>query len=1093
MQFRIRLGRYLPFVLIILCASVKTAYTQLRAQYTFSVLTRNYDSILNGTVVPELAYDDSSSIPIPIGFNFVFNNTSYTQVIANSNGWLSFGNINAAATQTTSNQYPAAFDQIGPVLMPLWDKLSGNAGSASYKVEGIAPYRIFVFEWKNWKWNVLSTDPNITFQTRLYESDHTIEYCYRQEAGSFYLQYAVAGIAAGSSDFWLLADVTANPLLVYTTDQTGRTPTITQRPSSSVRYRFERLPACQGTPLDQVVAQAPNTFCSNNPIKLSASQNAVSGISYQWESAPAGTGNFMPIAGAGYVDYIVSGLTAATDFRYTTTCQYSGASAVSDTFSIMLAPANLCYCNGNLGGSNTNGAGIDTVSIINTTLNNASVGIAQGFYTRYPASGGTTVSLEQGFSYTIVIAKGNPSANTGVWIDYNGNGSFNTTEFISFPRGSTSATFTVPANAMIGPTGMRVRTNGGGTVAASSSCTSFSSGETEDYTINIIAQIPCSGAPAGGRVKASVTAACPIGRFDLSLSNYTPGGIIQLQWQSAPAGTGLFTDIAGAVNPTHAITGQGMATDYRCRVTCPTSGLFSFSDTLSMNQKPLIDCYCKPGNPSSCTVFTIEDFVMEAIGKDSILDKATGCFAMGYSDRTMLYPAKDLILGQSYYYTIRSGFYDLTCRIWIDFNDNGLFEGAETVSLIPGTSNFIFTGLVRIPTTANLGTHAMRVRITKSTQVMDPCSSFIPGEVHDYMVNIVPDLPDDAGVRIMLEPDNGSFYCERDTVSILAEINNCGPVPLSGFDVQSFYTGPVSGVVQTAYTGVLSPHTVDTLEIGYFVPSVSGNYTVRSYAVVSGDPRRLNDTAFTQIDVKPLPVVNIGPDTSMCITQLPFILDAGNPGAKYIWKGANTINTNRELQTYDLYAEGRYWVKVTDPYGCIAEDTMTLAIDSLPAVAGIIVDGFGQFYQFGAGLPQRVTDFYWDFGDGVTATGNPANHNYAAPGTYKVQLVAANACGFDTVAFDLVIIPSGIGALAASGKGLAVYPNPATDVLNVNVPKGLSSGSISIVNSLGKVMKTVLLNASFTYAIDISNLAAGSYWVVVASELGLQSIPIQVN
>ena len=73
-----------------------------------------------------------------------------------------------------------------------------------------------------------------------------------------------------------------------------------------------------------------------------------------------------------------------------------------------------------------------------------------------------------------------------MWIDYNKNGTFETTEQIVAGSSSSSAklstTFTVPTTALAGTTRMRVSMKYN---AAATACETFSYGEVEDYTVNI--------------------------------------------------------------------------------------------------------------------------------------------------------------------------------------------------------------------------------------------------------------------------------------------------------------------------------------------------------------------------------------------------------------------------------------------------------------------------------------------------------------------------------------------------------------------------------------------------------------------------------
>lgn len=160
------------------------------------------------------------------------------------------------------------------------------------------------------------------------------------------------------------------------------------------------------------------------------------------------------------------------------------------------------YCATNLHtvlcGSSASGD-INSVSISGTTLSNASgCSDANGnAYTIYPAVGSTTATLICGSTdtLTVVLENGATSITSDIslWIDYNQNGVFESSEWIDIGRNIPSQSFTVkgnfftvPLNATPGLTGMRVRTryasNGNDSTDA---CTSFSSGETEDYFITI--------------------------------------------------------------------------------------------------------------------------------------------------------------------------------------------------------------------------------------------------------------------------------------------------------------------------------------------------------------------------------------------------------------------------------------------------------------------------------------------------------------------------------------------------------------------------------------------------------------------------------
>jgi len=133
--------------------------------------------------------------------------------------------------------------------------------------------------------------------------------------------------------------------------------------------------------------------------------------------------------------------------------------------------------------ASTGGACINLVSI--NTLNYTSACEA-GFYLDVPSTSATT-NLTPGQSYVFSMTTSG-SAIASVWFDWNKDGLFDATEWYQpFITGTTgTSNVTVPLNAAGGLTKMRVRTRlSGNTNGDINSCTSFGSGEAEDYTINI--------------------------------------------------------------------------------------------------------------------------------------------------------------------------------------------------------------------------------------------------------------------------------------------------------------------------------------------------------------------------------------------------------------------------------------------------------------------------------------------------------------------------------------------------------------------------------------------------------------------------------
>jgi len=221
------------------------------SQYGFAASSGTFSPLSGGTVVSSLLADDAISAAIPIGFGFNFSGNSYSNVYASSNGFLSF---NSAATNAASNSLNAPTSTWLPLIAPMWDDLDGRATGGSnasyYTTPGPIGNRVFTFEWLNYEWNYTSTSAVISFQVKLYEADHHIEFIYRQEAGAVVpgtTSGASIGLAGTSVGNFLSLDgtgtspnasnITANNTLL-TKPATGQVYTFTMPVSSSYTYSW---------------------------------------------------------------------------------------------------------------------------------------------------------------------------------------------------------------------------------------------------------------------------------------------------------------------------------------------------------------------------------------------------------------------------------------------------------------------------------------------------------------------------------------------------------------------------------------------------------------------------------------------------------------------------------------------------------------------------------------------------------------------------------------------------------------------------------------------------------------------------------------
>lgn len=253
-----------------------------------------------------------------------------------------------------------------------------------------------------------------------------------------------------------------------------------------------------------------------------------------------------------------------------------------------------------------------------------------------------------------------------------------------------------------------------------------------------------------------------------------------------------------------------------------------------------------------------------------------------------------------------------------------------------------------------------------------------------------------------------------------------------------------------------------------------------SYWVIVSDSNgcTASDTVNIVIGV----AVNLGSDQAQCGSS--YTLDAGNPGAVYLW------NDNTTAQTLTITASGTYYVEVTDTNGCIGSDTINLTLNPLPVATlnlpldsicdnsnAIILSGgmpAGGIY-LGIGI---VNDTILD--PFVVPIGNQTI-TYSYTDTLGCTGNASEQVYFDNC--------SGVEELLVDGS-VSLFPNPANGLvtLQINTPVATEI-AIEIFSMEGRLLVQQRVNSTgqIILPVDISQLANGVYSVRVTGENGLSS------
>jgi hypothetical protein len=555
-------------------------------------------------------------------------------------------------------------------------------------------------------------------------------------------------------------------------------------------------PNCSGTPIAGTALISNDTVCPGENLTLSIIGNPIAnGLSYQWQAATNPLGPFTNLSGANNGVFASAADSITTYFNCIVTCSISGLSSTSNTISYYVKPNYLCTCSSAAGfnfdedignvqiGTLNNGAGIpalNNISSVNTFTN----------FTNLPA---TTLLSPQ--TLPIQITQINASSfiydcGAKVWIDFNQDGQYQDSTELVYTSARTqdpsvvtngnilNGLITIPnvngTSIKSGTTSMRVvlSTDFTSNIFA---CGNYTTGETEDYLVNIQAAAACSGTPVAGNCQASDSMVCIGDVVNFSLIGNSSASGLQYQWEK----NGI--NISGATNALYTDTISSAAI-YQCAVTCSTSGLSNLSSSVSISLNPFSTCYCTissfPIPGSDIGSVTVGNFTngnpLPILGNTNANNS--------YTDFTSLSPISvykgipNFIKITGITVGTNAVFNSLYGKVFIDYNHDGQFDTLNELA-VSGMGNYntlqgkVINSYPIIPSTALSGNTRMRVMLYENPFSTACIAAGGNGETEDYTVNIQTPTPC-SGI-----PISGNAIADDSTVCTGAMFN----LSLSGF------------------------------------------------------------------------------------------------------------------------------------------------------------------------------------------------------------------------------------------------------------------------------------------------------------------------
>ena len=564
---------------------------------------------------------------------------------------------------------------------------------------------------------------------------------------------------------------------------------------------------CSGIPNPGTIS-GPASACSGVSFSLSnTGYTAGTGMRYAWQSSAAAGGPWANIPGQTNPATATVSQTSATFYRFVDTCVAAPNTAISNVIQVTVQvagcpPANDEACTATI--LTLDGAQDCSSTTLATSVGDPSLPGACSspnntvWYKYIPSSNGVAIAR----------LTTPASANLHGWLAwYTATGSCPSLTLTPV-SGSVCQEFGQTASdldSLVSP----VLTSG---TTYYIMIDGFS-GAFGDYCISIVSPPPppscvANISPANGATGVPIS---------------SPSAAAPITWNAAATATS-YDIYFGTVNPptinigniaaptvTANITGLAYDTTYYWYVVPkngggPASGCNTNTTSFTVQSAPAI---CTPLTTSGCTLSDrIDIFRLKGESSQININTGTTCFSNSYVDSTDYSTVIDLARGKTYWGQIKAGTTGDYVTIWLDANDNGLFENSERlINNLPVLSTGSGTNInLFIPLGTALGNHRLRARLvyyglTPPTALTLPCGFYTYSDTRDYLVNII---AGGTSYTVSTYASAGACYTGAGQITIdAASNNNSNYVPLvdssNALVAQLYPQGNDLGTVTTNY------------------------------------------------------------------------------------------------------------------------------------------------------------------------------------------------------------------------------------------------------------------------------------------------------
>src|SRR5690554_6877580 len=308
--------------------------------------------------------------------------------------------------------------------------------------------------------------------------------------------------------------------------------------------------------------------------------------------------------------------------------------------------------------------------------------------------------------------------------------------------------------------------------------------------------------------------ATPTSLTEVTLSWTGGGDSFEVEWGPAGFTLGNGSSITGlTTNSTNVTTVIDTPYEFYVRQDCGIEGISLWAGPFSFQTG-----YCTP--TSNCASGArITNFVTTGALDDianSTGSTTCGITSTGYSNYSNI--SATAVEGTVISFTVGVGNFAAYVKLWVDWNNNGVFEADELMSESTTTtpSNTNYNGSFTVPAGTTPDNYRLRVRVVESVMAFTACSAQTYGETEDYTINVI------TPPTCMFPQNLSAINTSASSVSL--SCTSTGTL----FDIEYGPTGFTPG------TGTIIPGVGNPYTLGGLTGGMTYDYYVRQDCGVDG-------------------------------------------------------------------------------------------------------------------------------------------------------------------------------------------------------------------------------------------------------------------